>query len=116
VQSGSGGYNSGQYFQSPSQQMSRNAHYSQTMMQGNAGEAAQFVDPRTGSCQSPMVVQVSPQNQVFRQNGFRLMPSEQGMLSIGTQKRNAMQSSAPYSGTESTTANTAVQQSRGAAA
>jgi hypothetical protein len=70
VQSGKGGYNSGHYFQSPSQQMPRNAHYSQTMMQGNAGEATQFVDPRTGPFQSPMVVQASPQNQVFRQIDF----------------------------------------------
>jgi hypothetical protein len=93
VQSGTGGYNSGQYLQSPSQQMSRNAHYSQMMMQGNAGEATQFVEPRidvTGPSQSPMVVHVSPQNQVFRHIDFRPRPSEQGMLSIGTQGGNAM--------------------------
>jgi hypothetical protein len=81
-----------------------------SMMQGNAREATQFVDRRTGPSQSPMVVQVSPQNQVFRQIDFRLMPSEQGMLSIGTQGGNAMQSSDRYSGTESTTAHTSPQQ------
>ena len=65
------------------------------MMQGNAGEAQQqlFGDPRTGPSQSPMVVQVSPQNQLFRHTDFRPMPSEQGMLSIGAQGVGAMQHS-----------------------
>jgi hypothetical protein len=85
MQSGTGGHNSGQYFQSHSQQMSRNAHCSQAMMQGNAGEAAQFVDPRTGPSQSSLVLQVSLQNQLFRQIDFRPMTSQQGMLSIDLQ-------------------------------
>ena len=67
VQSGNSRYNSCQYFQSPSQQMPRNAHYSQTMMQGNAGEAQQqqFGDLKTDPSQSPLVLQVSLQNQLF---------------------------------------------------
>ena len=44
------------------------------------------------------------------------MPSEQGMLGIGARGVDAMQHSDRYLGTESTTANTAVQQQRGAAA
>ncbi len=87
-------------------------------MQGIAGEAQQFVDPRTGPSQSPTGVQVSPQNQVFRvnfrQNDFRPMPSEQGMIPIGTQGGNAMQPSDRYSGTR--TAKNVAQQPRGAAA
>ena len=65
--------------------MPRNAHYSQTMVQGNAGEAQQqkFGDPRPSPSQSPMVVQVSPQNQLFQHTDLRPLPSEQGMLSIG---------------------------------
>jgi hypothetical protein len=43
VQSGSGLYNSGQFFQSPGQQtVPRNAHVLQTMMSSNSGDVPQM--------------------------------------------------------------------------
>ena len=116
VQSGSGLYNSGQFFQSPGQQTAtRNAHVSQTMMQGNTGESPQmhFFDHR--NAQNPLVLQVSPQNQIFRQADIRQMPaaSDQGMLSIGVQGGTSNQQDR-FSGADSLTANTAVQKPRGA--
>jgi hypothetical protein len=117
VQSGSGLYNSGQFFQSPGQQnATRNAHVSQTMMQGSAGESPQmhFFDHR--NVQNPMVLQVSPQSQIFRQTDMRQMPaaSDQGMLSMGVQGGSSIQQGDRFSGAESSTANTAVLKPRGA--
>jgi hypothetical protein len=112
--------NSSQFFQPQGQQnMQRTAHVSQTMGPGYTGEAPQiqFLHPSPGP--NPMVLQVSPQSQIFRQVDARQMPnvSEQGMMSIGAQPGNSAQQSDRYSGSESSSANTAVraQPSRGAA-
>jgi hypothetical protein len=75
-QNSSGVYNSGQYFQSQGQQnVPRYANVSQTMMSGNTGESPQiqFIDTRAGP--TPMVLQVSPQNQAFRHVDIRQMPA-----------------------------------------
>ena len=59
------------------------------MMSSNSGDVPQmhFIDHRT--VPNPMVLQVSPQNQIFRQD-VRQMPaaSDQGMLSMGAQGGN----------------------------
>ena len=117
VQNGSGLFSSGQFFQSPGQHtVPRHANVSQTMMQGNTGEGPQmhFIDHRPGP--NPMVLQVSPQNQIFRQVDMRQMPaaSDQGMLSMGAQGGASIQQVDRYSGADSSTANTAVQKPRGA--
>ena len=86
--------NSSQFFQPQGQQnMQRTAHVSQTMGPGYTGEAPQiqFLHPSPGP--NPMVLQVSPQSQIFRQVDARQMPnvSEQG---------NSAQQSDRYSGSE----------------
>ena len=115
--------NAGQFYQTPSQQtMQRNAYVSQTMAQGYAGEAPQMQYLQESSGPNPManqmVLQVSPQSQIFRHVDIRQMPnvSEQGMMSVGAQAGNSAQSPDRYSGTDSSPANTAVrvQPSRGA--
>ena len=99
--------------------MQRTAHVSQTMAPGYASESPQiqYVGHPPGS--NPMVLQVSPQSQIFRQVDTRQMQnvSEQGMMSIGAQAGNSAQQSDRYSGSDLSSANTAVrvQQSRGAA-
>ncbi len=67
-----------------------------------------------------MALQVNPQNQVYRHADVRQMPvpSDQGMFSMGVQGGSSTIQSDSYSGSDSSTANTAltaVQQSRGAA-
>ncbi len=65
--------------------MPRYANMSQPMMSGNTGESSQIqiIDTRAGP--TPMVLQVSPQNQALRHVDIRQMPapSDQGMLSVG---------------------------------
>ena len=94
----------------------RNAHFSQTATQGGAYDnempQLRFIDQRTDP--NPMVVQVSPQNQIFRSVDLRQMPSEQGMLSIGVQGGTTSQITDRYAVAESSTANTAVRQPTGA--
>ena len=86
------------------------------MMQGSAGDhevpQLRFIDQRTDP--NPMVLQVSPQNQIFRSVDLRQMPSEQGMLSIGAQGGPTSQGPDQYAGAKSSTANTAVRQPTGA--
>ena len=107
-------YNSGQYLQSAVQQSGpRHAHLSQTMAQSNNGEGPQirFIEPRPASGLHPVVVQVAPQSQFFRQVERQLPPpSDQGMLSIGTQGGTSIQHPDRYSGSDSSSANTAIQQ------
>jgi hypothetical protein len=109
---------SSQFFQPQGQQnMQRTAHVSQTMGSGYAGEAPhiQYLHP------SPGPNPVSPQSQSFDtwiMVDTRQKPnvSDQGMMSIGAQPGNSAQQSDRYSGSESSSANTAVrvQPSRGA--
>ncbi len=57
------------------------------MMSGDTGESPQiqFIDTRAEL--TPMVLQVSPQNQAVQHIDIRQMPaqSDQGMLSVGAQ-------------------------------
>ncbi len=83
MHAGSGVYNSGLFFSSTGQQnLPRTANVSQTLMQGNTGECPQiqFIDRNPPN---PVVLQVSLQNQIFRQLDMRPMtvPSNQGMVS-----------------------------------
>lgn len=89
----------------------RHAHLWQTMAQSNTGEGPQihFIEPRPGL--HPVVVQVAPQSQFFRQVERQLPPpSDQGRLSIGTQGGTSIQHPDRYSGSDSSSANTAIQQ------
>ncbi len=103
VSGGQSIYNSGQYLQSAMPQSGpRHAHLSQTMVQSNTGEGPQiqFIEPRPGL--HPVVVQVAPQSQFFRQVERQLPPpSDQGMLSIGTQGWTSIQHPERYSGSDS---------------
>jgi hypothetical protein len=68
-----------------------------------------FIEPRPGL--HPVVVQVSPQSQFFRQVERQLPPaSDQGMLSIGTQGGTWIQHPDRYSGSDWSSAKTAIQQ------
>ena len=103
--------NSSQFYQPQGQQtMQRTAQVSQTMGPGFGGEAPQIQYLHHPQGTSPMVLQVSPQSQIFRNVDTRQMPSvsEQGMMSIGAQAGNLTQSPDRYSGSDSSSANTAV--------
>jgi hypothetical protein len=96
VQGGQNIYNPGQYLQSVMQQSGpRHAHFSQIMAQRNTGEGPQiqFIEPRQGL--HPVVMQVAQQSQFFRQ-------VERQLPSIQHPDR--------YSGSNSSSANTAIQQ------
>ena len=87
--------NSSQFYQPQGQQaMQRTAQVSQTMGPGFGGEAPQIQYLHHPQGTSPMVLQVSPQSQIFRNVDTRQMPSvsEQGMMSIGAQAGNLTQS------------------------
>ncbi len=93
-------YNSGRFFQPTGQQsMSRHANLSQTMAQGSVeeGPQIQYIEHRPGP--NPMVLQVAPQRQMFRQLEVDRQfpaPSDQGMLSIGAQGGISNQQSDRY--------------------
>ncbi len=77
------------------------------------GPQIQFIEHRPGP--NPMVLQVAPQIQIFRQVDRQFpAPSDQGKLSIGAQGGTSNQQSDRYSGSDSTVANTAIQQPSGA--
>jgi hypothetical protein len=87
-------------------------------MQGNTGECPQmhFIDRNVPN---PVVLQVSPQNQIFRNVDIYIyipmtVPSDQGIISMGAQGGASIQEAERYSATYSSTANTAVQKPRGA--
>jgi hypothetical protein len=64
-----------------------------------------------------MVLQVAPQSQNFRQVDRQFpAPSDQGMLSIGAKGGTSNQQSDRYSGSDSSVANTSIQQLSGGAA
>jgi hypothetical protein len=89
----------------------RHAHLWQTMAQSNTGEGPQihFIEPRPGL--HPVVVQVAPQSQFFRQVERQLPPpSDQGMLSFGAQGGTTIQHPDRYAGSDSSSAITAIQQ------
>jgi hypothetical protein len=62
------------------------------------------------------VLHVAPQSQMLRQfNRQFAAPSDRGMLSIGAQGGTSKQQSGRYSGSDSSVANTAIQQPSGGA-
>jgi len=84
------------------------------MAQGSIGEGPQiqYIEHRPGP--NPMVLQVAPQSQIFRQVDRQYpAPSDQGMLSIGAQGGTSNQQSDRYSGSDSSVANMAIQQPSG---
>ena len=73
------------------------------------GPQIQYIEHRPGT--NPMVLQVAPQSQIFRQVDRQFTaPSDQGMLSIGAQGGTSNQQSDRYSRSDSSVANTAFQQ------
>jgi hypothetical protein len=94
-------YHSRQFVQSPnSQMMHRQALVSE--VQGSAGDNPQinYFTHREGSNQMP-IQGSSPQNQSLRERDRQsLLPSDQGMLSIGTQGGTSNPQSDRHSGSE----------------
>ncbi len=100
MQGGPSLYHSRQFVQSPNSQM---MHRQELMseIQGSAADSPQIIYFTHQENSNQMLIQGSPQDQSLRQTGRQsLLPSDQGMLSIGAQGGTSYPQSYRHSGSE----------------